>query len=194
MAIVGVLLATEAGDGADPSRYLLSVRGTPVLGRAVTSAGSWPVDEVVVVLGPHADEIEERVDLGSVSVLVDPSWDEGLAAPMRAVLDLLSRDRSITHVVVGMADRPDIPAADVAALVDVAAESTADVVVPKYRYAAGFPVVLARSMWDVFLRLEGAIDIHDVIAAHAHTVEEVWFDHVAPRRIERATDVPESRR
>ena len=192
MSTVGVLLAADAGIGFSPSKYTSPLRGSTLLGRSVESALSWPVDEVLVVLGADAEAVEETVDLGAVSVIVDPSWDEGLAAPVRAVLDLLSREGRTSHVVIGMGDQPDVAAVDVARLLE--ARSAADAVVPKYRYAAGFPVVLGRSAWDVFLRLEGDIDIHDVIATHAGSVEEVWFDHLAPKRILDPSDLPETRR
>ena len=194
MSMVGVLLATDAGVGFAGSKYLADVGGRTVLSRAVVDARTWPVDELVVVLGPDAEKLEESEDLSSVSVLVDPSWSEGLASPMRAVLDLLSREGPISHVVVGFADQPGVTAADVAALVDAAMAGSDEAVIPKYRYAPGYPVVLARAIWDVFLRLEGPIDIHDVLATHARSVAEIWFDHVAPRRILEPDDLPGARR
>ena len=194
MSMVGVLLATDAGDGFPGSKYLADVGGRSILSRAVAGARAWPVEELIVVLGPDAEELEESGDLEPVSVLVDPSWNEGLASPMRAVLDLLSRENPVTHVVVGFADQPDVAEADVVALVDAAIDGSNEAVVPKYRYAPGYPVVLGRGIWDVFLRLEGSIDIHDVLATHARSVEEIWFDHVAPRRIRVPDDLPGARR
>lgn len=194
MSTVAALLAADAGPGFVPSKYLADVSGEPLLAQSLRSALSWPVDELFVVLGPDADAVEDGVDLSEVSVLVDPSADEGLASPMRAVLDLVGRDSAVTHLVVGLGDQPGVSPADVAALIDRARESSAEVVVPKYRYAVGFPVVLGVGIWDVFLRLEGGIAIHDVVAAHARSVEEVWIDHVAARRILEPDDLPGRRR
>lgn len=194
MSKVGVLLATDAGDGFTRSKYLADAGGRTILSRAVAAARSWPVDELVVVLGPDAELLEATEDLSAVSVLIDPSWSEGLASPMRAVLDLLSREHPVTHVVVGFADQPDVAVPDVVSLVDAASDGSVEAVIPKYRYAPGYPVVLGRGLWDVFLRLEGPIDIHDVLATHARSVQEVWFDHVAPRRILEPDDLPGARR
>lgn len=194
MSVVGVLLAADAGTGFPTSKYLASFGERSMLAEAMESAVRWPVDDVLVVLGPDADDIESTVDLAGASVLVDPSWREGLASPLRAVLDYLSRAGSVTHAVVGHADQPRVEPGDVVRLVDAALRSGSDAVVPKYRYAVGFPVVLARSVWDVFLRLEGSIDVLDVVAAHAPVVEEVWLDHVEPRRIRESSDLPSWRR
>jgi molybdenum cofactor cytidylyltransferase len=156
--------------------------------------GRWPVDETIVVLGSEADEVESACDLTQVSVVVDPEWAEGMASPLRAVLDLVSRDRRVTHVVLARGDQPGVPPDVVGALVDHARSSEAPAVVPKYRYATGWPVIVERSLWDVFLRLEGPIDVHHILATHARAIEEVWVDRLAPRRIETGRDLPGSRR
>lgn len=194
MSIVAVLLAADAGAGFTPTKYLADVAGSTLLGRAIASASSWPVDETVVVLGADHQLVEDRSDLASTTVVVDPGWKEGLASPLRAVLDFTSRDGSITHVVIGFGDQMDVRTADVDTLVSTALDRRSDVVVPKYRYATGYPVIIRRPLWDVFVRLEGDIDIHDVIATHTTSVDEVWFDHVAPRRILGPEDLPPGRR
>lgn len=194
MSIVGVILAADAGEDFPSSKYLSDVGGTPLLERTVRSASEWPVDEVIVVLGADAEILEESVDLGGVSVLVDPSWAEGTAAPLRAVMDLLSRSRDVTHVIVARGDQPEVRTSDVERLVAAARADGVSAVVPKYRYAVGYPVVIGRAVWDVFLRLEGEIDALDILTSHGATIEEVWFDHVAPRRILVPDDLPGRRR
>ena len=188
MSVVAVLLAADAGEDFPTSKYLSDIDGSPLLKRTLDEATSWPIDELIVVLGADAEAVEREVDLGAVSVLVDPSWSEGTAAPLRAVMDLLSRSRDVTHVVVARGDQPEVRAGDVERL--VAAATAADAVVPKYRYAVGYPVVVGRALWDVFLRLEGEIDVHDVLTSHGVEIDEVWFDHVAPRRILGPDDLP----
>ena len=194
MSIVAVILAADRSEGFPSSKYLAEVRGTKLVDLVVADAMTWPVDEVVVVLGADDEEVERASSLSDVSVLVDPSWDEGSASPIRAVLDMASRDRSVTHCVLARGDQPGVDAGIVGALIERARATEADVTVPKYRYTRGWPVVLARSAWDVFLGQEGSIDVHDVVATHARSVEEVHVDHLAPRIIERLEDLPSPRR
>ena len=194
MSIVAIVLAADRGEGFPTARYTSPIRGVPMLDLVVGEAESWPVDEVIVVLGADADGVESGCDLSQVSVLTDPEWEEGAASPLRAVLDLVSRDRGVTHCVLARGDQPGVTADVVSTLIDRARDVRADAVVPKYRYATGWPVVIARPMWDVFLGMEGAIDVHDVVATHAASVDEVWFDQLSPTAYARHEDLPVPRR
>ena len=194
MSIVAVILAADHGQGFPTPKYLSPVRGSTLLDAVVADATSWPVDEVMVVLGADAQEVEAGADLKGVSVLVDPEWAEGAASPIRAALDLLSRDRGVSHVLLARGDQPGIGAGVGDRIAAAASAERVDAVVPKYRYALGWPVAVARSLWDVFLGLEGAIDVHDLIATHASSTHEVWFDHLSPAVITGVDDLPTARR
>jgi CTP:molybdopterin cytidylyltransferase MocA len=193
MSTVAVILAADSSSGFESSRYTSIVRGTPVLDRVVSDARTWLVDDIVVVLGADAEEVVATCDLSGTSILIDPEWSEGEAAPVRAVLDLLSRDRAILYAVMARGDQPGVEPSIVASLLEAATDSDAWAVIPKYRYARGWPLVIRRDLWDVFMGLEGSIDLHDVLASHAVTVEEVWIDQLAPITFESSDDLPDGR-
>lgn len=161
-----------------------------MLQHVVNDASSWPVNDVIVVLGPDAGRIVDAIDFGDCTVIVDDEWEEGSASPLRAALDLASRDRSVRSCVVARGDQLAVSAQLVGALLDAAKESGANATVPKYRYSVGWPVVINGSMWEHLLGGEGSVDLLDVIASHADDVEEVWFDHLAPDRYETPSDLP----
>ncbi len=192
MSIVAVVLAADQGEGFDQPKYLTVVQGTPLLEGVINEVTQWPVDEVIVVLGSDGEVIADSVKRDDVSIVIDPEWGEGEASPLRAVLDLVSRDNSIDLVILARGDQRGVGSDVVGSLVDVALETSADAVVPKYRYARGWPVVIAPVLWRIFLGLEGTIDVHDVIKTHARNVEEIWIDHLGPAIIGDADDIPRS--
>lgn len=193
MSTVAVILAADPGSGFATPKYLSPIRGVVLLDSVVADARTWPVDAVYVVLGADAEVVSEACDLDGVTILMDPEWSEGEAAPLRAVLDLLSRDRSIHRAVIARGDQPGVTAEVVASLIDAAVESQSSAVVPKYRYALGWPVIVARGLWDVFLGLEGEIHIHDVLVSHSVTVSEVWIDQLSPTAYQTAEQLPTAR-
>jgi molybdenum cofactor cytidylyltransferase len=194
MSTAAVILAADRGDGFAGPKYSVLVRGTPMLERVVADASMWPVDEVIVVLGADADAIEDACDLTQVSLVIDPEWDEGSASPLRAVLDLLSRDRNIERCVLARGDQPGVGAEIVGPLVDTAISSGAEAVIPKYRYAQGWPLVVSAALWDVFLGLEGEVNVLDVLTNHALSIEEVWLDHLPTPTLSSPGDIPSPRR
>jgi molybdenum cofactor cytidylyltransferase len=194
MSTVAIVLAADSGTDFPGPKYLASLRGEPLLQHVVNDASSWPVGEVIVVLGPDAEEVIDAIDFKNMTVVVDAEWEEGSASPLRAALDLASRDRSVRRCIVARGDQPGVDADLVGALLDAAAETDADATVPKYRYSVGWPVVLDVPLWEHLLGGEGSVEVLDVIASHADAVEEVWLDHLAPARYVVPDDLPQSRR
>ncbi len=190
MSTVAVVLAADPGEGFDDPKYLTDVRGEPMLEAVVREVARWPVDDIVVVLGSRAEEIAERADLGTATIIIDPGWSEGQSSPIRAALDLVTRDRSVDLIVLVRGDQPGVEGAVAEVLLDAASASRADAVIPKYRYARGWPVIIGPSLWDRFLSTEGSLDVHDVISTHANTIEEVWVDHLEPHAITDRDDLP----
>lgn len=156
----------------------------------VNDASSWAVDDVVVVLGADADEIIAAIDFTGMTVVIDPGWPEGTASPIRAALDLASRDRSVRRCIFARGDQPGVGSEIVGALVAAAVEGESYSVVPKYRYAVGWPVVLDSSLWEQLLGSEGSLDLVDFVASHVSLVEEVWFDSLPPTVYATPKDLP----
>lgn len=183
---VALIVATDPGVGFTGSKYLEAFHGVPMLERVVAEAGEWPVDEVVVVLGPDADEIIEGVDFGEATIVIDPEWKEGISASMRVGIDLLSRGPVTDRIVVALGDQPGVDAGTVDAMLDKKSAA----VVPKYRYRRGWPVVLSSELWDLLLGLEGPADLHDVLESHVGGVEELWLEGLGPPRMLDPSDFP----
>ena len=78
------------------------------------------------------------------------------------------------------ADQHDVRPEIVNELISTAVVSDADVVIPKYRYARGWPIVIGPDMWKHLLRQEGNVDLLDAVSLHATSVDEVWFVRIAP--------------
>ena len=154
---VAVVLANDPGSGFVGSKYLSDVGGITLIERSLADASVWPVDDVIVVLGPEAEAIAATLGSWDVTIVIDPEWEEGSAASLRVGLDVVMRGPATEFVVIAFADQPGIPARDISALLE-AVESVA-AAVPKYRYRRGFPIVLAREEWEHLLGLEGDVDL-----------------------------------
>lgn len=184
-----LIIASDAGRGFSGPKYLARQRKVPLLQGVLSDAHSWPVDEVFVVLGADAEAVLRGVDFGSSVIVIDPEWAEGDAASLRVGLDALSRDRSMRLAVLARGDQLGVDAEMVQRLLDERLAARAVVAVPKYRYARGWPIVVAEDLWPRLMGLEGDVDIQNVLAGHPAGVVECWFDRLAPPRIEDGADL-----
>jgi CTP:molybdopterin cytidylyltransferase MocA len=187
---VALVLAVDRGEGFRDSKYLERVGPRRLLESVVDDVRTWPVDDVVVVLGPDDEQVARTADLGDALLVMDPEWREGLAASLRVGLDTLMRERGLDRAILVLGDQPGVGADVVNRLLEAHEEIGCLAAVPKYRYARGWPVVVARDLWERFLGLEGDVDVLTVLEAHPDGVSEVWFDRLTPARVMSASDLP----
>jgi molybdenum cofactor cytidylyltransferase len=174
LAIGAVLLAAGAGSrlGGRP-KSLLELGGVPLIRRQLIALSGAGVDEVVVVLGHHAEAIEAAVRDFPVTLARNPSPEDGQASSVRTGLGALSP--RLDAVIVALADQPMIHAQDVAALIGAFKKrGEAAMVVPRVAGEPGNPVIFEAGLRDEWLA-------GDVNAAcrrwrEAHPARVCWFD------------------
>lgn len=116
MTVGAVLLAAGAGSrlGGKP-KSLLELGGVPLVMRQLIALSGAGVDELVVVLGHHAQAIEAAIGQFPITLVHNPAPDEGQASSVRLGLQALSP--RVDAVMVALADQPLIDAQDVTALI-----------------------------------------------------------------------------
>ncbi|GMQ85197.1 MAG: hypothetical protein BMS9Abin07_0762 [Acidimicrobiia bacterium] len=190
-ATVALIVANDRGSGFGGSKYLYPLGPETMIEHVVANAAAWPVDEVVAVLGPDAEEIIESTDLGETTIVIDPEWAEGIAASLRVGIDVVRRQSTADCLVIGLGDQPGIQRGLVEELLK--RSGSQNVVVPKYRYRRGWPVVVSNELWDRLLGFEGPVDLHAMLESHSGEVEEVWVDTLEPPRLLHPSDFPPGR-
>jgi molybdenum cofactor cytidylyltransferase len=185
----GLIVASVRGSGFGGAMALGRWSGGTVLEHVVAVVRESGLEDLTVVVGPHAEEIVATTDLGSALVVVDYEWEEGSASGLRCGLDAMWRFSAAETAVVFSIDRPGIDAQTVDALLAGHRSGEARVTVPKYRYTHGWPVAVRRVLWPRLMGLEGDVDLLALIEAHRDWLGEVWIDHLAPSVVRSASDL-----
>ena len=175
-----VLLAAGAGArlGGRP-KALLELGGVPLVMRQLIALSGAGVDEVVVVLGYHADAIEAAIQQLPISIVRNPDPDMGQASSVRIGLQALSP--RLDAVIVALADQPLIDAQDIVALIGAFKKrGDASMVVPRVRVEGeadalpGNPVIFDAALRDEWLAGEADAACRKWRLAHPERVR--WFD------------------
>lgn len=186
LSAAAVVIATVGSPGLGATLAEEPWRGEPLLAGLVRRL-TW-LDAVVVVVRDEAHG--ELVNgIPEVTVIVDPEWEEGAAAPLRVGLDWLTHATEVAAAFVVNMDTPEIEAAALQELVEAHAAAETPVTVPKYRYVRGGPVLLDRDIWPRFLGAEGELDLEQILLAHPKWVNEVRIDWAPPRHIKNEDDL-----
>ena len=169
-----MILAAGASRRMGEPKQLLPVRGRPLLETALAAACDSQLDEVVVVLGAHADEIRRSVRLGRARVVVNPDHAQGMSTSLKAGIATLGTD--VARVVVILGDQPDISPEVVDRLLDTQAASGLPAAALSFDGLLHPPVVLARELWGDIEALEGDVGCRALVRAHPELVAAVAAD------------------
>ncbi|MDM0035583.1 nucleotidyltransferase family protein [Variovorax sp. J22P271] len=151
LVVGAVLLAAGSGSrlGGRP-KSLLELGGVPLIRRQLIALSGAGVDEVVVVLGHHAEAIEAAVREFPVTLARNPSPDDGQPSSVRIGLQALTG--KLDAVVVALADQPMINAQDITDLIGAFKKrGDASMVVPRVAGAPGNPVIFEAALRDHWL-------------------------------------------
>lgn len=152
VTVGAVVLAAGAGSrlGHRP-KSLLELGGVPLIRRLLIALSGAGIDEVVVVLGHHADAIEPVVADFPLTLVRNPAPDDGQVSSLRLGLSTLSP--KLDAVLVALADQPLLNAQDLTALIGAYKKRPAgtQVVVPTVDGLPGNPVIFDATVRDAVL-------------------------------------------
>jgi len=178
LVVGAVLLAAGAGSrmGGRP-KALLELGGVPLIRRQLIALSGAGVDEVVVVLGHHAEWIDPVVQEFPVTLVRNPQPDDGQVSSLRVGLAALAG--KLDAVLVALADQPLINADDIGALIGAykkRPEGT-QIVMPQVNGDPGNPVIFSAVVREQILQGDANIGCRQWRAAHPEAVAPFVTDN-----------------
>jgi CTP:molybdopterin cytidylyltransferase MocA len=170
----GVILAAGASRRMGEPKQLLQLGGRPLLEIAVSAACDALLDDVVVVLGAHAEEITRSVAFGRARIVVNPDHERGMSTSLR--LGIASLGPEISRAAVILGDQPDVTASLLDRLLEAQATSGLPAAALSFDGLLHPPIVLARELWAGLDELEGDVGLRAVVRAHPELVAALPAD------------------
>jgi len=178
MSIGAVLLAAGAGTrmGGRP-KALLELGGVPLVLRQLIALSGAGVDELVIVLGHHAESIMRVIEHFPVTLVHNPRPDDGQVSSLR--LGLAALNPRVDAVVVALIDQPLIDEEAITAVIGAfkkRPEGTS-VLVPRVAGQPGNPVVFSAAVRDEILAGEINVGCRQWREAHPGAVASFDTDN-----------------
>ena len=147
-------------------KSLLELGGVSLIRRQIIALSGAGVDELVVVLGHHAERIALAVQEFPVTVVHNPDPDAGQVSSLRIGLQALSP--KIDTVLVALADQPLTNAQDINDLIGAYKQRPigAQVVQPEVDAQPGNPVMFSADVREQILAGEARLGCKQWQAAH----------------------------
>jgi molybdenum cofactor cytidylyltransferase len=168
-----VLAAGESRRMGRP-KQLLRLGERTLLDLTLDNVRKSSVDEIILVLGSSAAEIQQQVSTQGVKIVVNPAYQEGMASSLRAGIAALD-PRSQAALIV-LADQPCIRPTTLNRLIEHHGSTRPQIVIPTYRGFRGNPVLLDRSVFSEVMEIRGDIGCRAIFGSHAENISKLEVD------------------
>jgi CTP:molybdopterin cytidylyltransferase MocA len=186
--ISGIVLAAGEGRRFGSTKQLTEVDGKALAQHAIDALAGSDVDEILVVTGHDAAEVEAGLVVPPNGRFVRATgYRDGQSASLAAAVHDIS-DSSEAAVVL-LADQPGVTRTAVGALIDAFRRTRQPIVRLMYDDGPG-PSLLSREIYAEAGHLRGDTGARVLMASHPEWVHEVRMMGLAPVDIDTVADLP----
>src|SRR5712691_5204292 len=196
--ISAIVLAAGSSSRMGDPKPLLPLGGRPLLDHVLAAVRGSHVDDIVVVLGPEADRIRERVSFDGTRSIVNDAYAEGMSTSLRAGIEAANPGSDGFLIVLG--DQPFVSSATLDALIERRDGSGAKILIPTFEGRRGNPVLLDRSVSEDVSSITGDQGCRAIFGHYPGRILEVpvvdpgiLVDLDTPEQMSRAEEVLRSR-
>lgn len=172
-----MILAAGSSTRLGRPKQLLELDGEPLLRHTIRNALGSRLDEVVVVLGAKAAEIDGAVGYLGQRTVVNPSHEQGQSTSMRLGLESIDPESDAALFLLG--DQPGVRPTLIDALLARYAESGALIVQGRFQGKPGNPVLIDRQLFLELAMIEGDEGARSVVARHRGEISFVDLPEIA---------------
>lgn len=144
--VSGIILAAGTASRMGRTKQLLAFQRTTLLGQVILNAKQSLIDEIIVVLGHHADDIRNKTNLKDTITIFNPDFKKGQSTSLIAGIKSVASDSDAAMFL--LADQPFVASNTINALICAFKSSTASIGIPYYKNKQGNPVIVSKSMFS----------------------------------------------
>lgn len=173
LRVSGVLLAAGLSSrfGDDPPKQLVRTGGVPQVRRIATEALASSLDELIVVVGHRADEVQSLVDDLDLRKIENGNYTDGQSTSVRAGLAAVSE--SMDAVLFLTCDQPYLDRQTIDQILDAYRQAPTKILVPTHKGQRGSPVLFSRALFAELAGLEGDRGGRQLFAEHPGEIQSV---------------------
>ena len=185
--VVAVILAAGRSERMGRLKQLLPFGSKTVIETVVDMMLETSVDDIVVVLGHHADEVESVLSNRSVRSVVNSSYETGMFSSVLSGLEALGKD--VDGMMLLLGDQPQIRGEVVDAVLDRFRKTDKGIAIPEVEGHRGHPVIIDVNRYGAAIQdLDGSEGLKPIVRGYPDDTELVVLDDPS---ILRDMDTPE---
>ncbi len=152
----GIILAAGEATRFGSPKQLLDYHGLPFVRQIAQTALHAKLTPVIIVIGAHADLVEDSLQGLPVVIIRNEVWSEGQGSSIRAGVATIAA-QNIGGVVLLVADQPQVTVHVIGALIERHATEGAAIVAPLVADRRSNPILFDRDTFADLLTLKGDV-------------------------------------
>ncbi|MFQ5839249.1 MAG: NTP transferase domain-containing protein [Candidatus Methylomirabilales bacterium] len=172
--ISAIILAAGASTRFGRCKQLMRLGDKTMLEHVLHTVSRSAVQDVILVLGAHAEAILHEVQTGGARVVINQAYAEGLSSSLQAGLRMLPTTAEAALIV--LADQPFVSPRTLDTLIEEYRRHSPAAVIPVYHGARGNPVLVDRSIFAEIMRVRGDIGCRAIFGSHGENILKVAVD------------------
>jgi molybdenum cofactor cytidylyltransferase len=169
--ISAIILAAGESKRMGESKLLLKWRDESIFEQTVDNYLASAVNEVNVILGDHAGELEKLIGDRSVTVAINPAYTKGMSTSIITGINTMSPRTQ--GIMLALADQPSINSETIGRLIQVFLLKKKGIIVPAYHGKRGNPVIFDIKYRNELLALKGDVGGREIVQRCYNDVQEV---------------------
>jgi molybdenum cofactor cytidylyltransferase len=170
--MAGLILAAGESRRMGRDKALLPYHGRTFLENIIANLHAAGIENVAVVLGPHAEAIQSAVNLAAVRVVINHDYQRGQSSSLQLGLAALAVD-SPEAVILCLVDHPAISSEVITKLKCCFEADRLPVLIPTYEGQRGHPVIISQPLFAELLALPPEEAANTVIRKYRHATQFV---------------------
>lgn len=172
--ISAIVLAAGMSQRMGSPKQLLRMGQTTLLERTLSNVRQANVDEIILVLGFAADEIQRTISTNGLVTVINPGYKQGMGTSLSAGLAAVNAQAEGAFIV--LADQPFVSPATLDRMIEYHKRYRPQIVIPTYKGFRGNPVLLDRAVFAEVMNLRGDIGCRAIFGSHTEGIHKLEVD------------------
>jgi molybdenum cofactor cytidylyltransferase len=169
-----IVLAAGMSKRMGAPKQLLRAGENTLLERTLNTVRQSRADQIILVLGFAAKEVQESVSTLGITVVLNGAYQEGMGSSLRAGISMVHPQAQAALIM--LADQPFVLPSTLDRLMEHHHKVRPQIVIPTYKGFRGNPVLLDRSVFPEVANLKGDIGCRAIFGAHTENIAKLAVD------------------
>jgi len=169
-----IVLAAGESERMGRPKAILNLGASTFLETICARLGEARMDEVIVVLGAHADEVMSTVRLPRARVVTNREFSRGQLSSLQCGLSEV--DERSPGALVTLVDHPLVAASTYRALREEWESSPEKIAVARFRGKGGHPIIFPRALFNELVEAPPEVGARALLRGDARRVRWIAFD------------------